>query len=188
MENGDNIASRQGDGGRGVATGKDIDQNITDNKAGNVVNVYPDRNNPNQDERRHPITLDERLDRLEVAANQSQHTLARIVALMDGDPSYRIVGLPDQMAAYIKSNEDWKTATEKRVVSTEERIDRLEENKRLPVEPSTALLVIIILILLAVIVVMGLSRLQNAGQGAVAMSLLQIAAFAVQGNWRGTTI
>lgn len=188
MAQGDSITSTAGDDGRNIATGKGVEQRVTENQAANVVNNYLDRNNPERSERKGKITLDERLDRLEQNANEHKKMLDRLTGLMDGDPGYRFVGLLDQLEATSRSDMAWKTATEKRILTTEDRLDRLEENKKYPIESSTALLVIVILILLAVIVVMGLSRLQNAGQGAVAMSLLQMAAFAVQGNWRGTII
>lgn len=186
---GDSITSTAGDDGKIFATGKGIDQTVTDNR--NVVNVYPDRNNPDRAERNRPITLDERLDRLERNDNEHQKMLERMKSLVDGNPENRFVGLLDQLEATSRNDLAWKQATEKRVLLTEGRLDKLEENKdnkKYPVESSIALLVVIIFILLAVIVVMGLSRLQNAGQGAVAISLLQMAVITVQGNWRGTII
>jgi hypothetical protein len=90
-------------------------------------------------------TNDERLDRVEVAINQAQRTLARVVALMDGDPSYRIVGMPDQLAAYIKANEDWKKATEQRILNNDERLSALEKNNS-PIVITRATLIFMILI------------------------------------------
>lgn len=109
-------------------------------------------------------TLDERLDRLEVALNQTQHTLARVVALMDGDPSYRIVGMPDQLAAYIKANEDWKKATEQRVLGAESRIKNLEDsNKPMVITRATLIFMIVLGTVCLVLAFMALTWLQGAG-------------------------
>lgn len=108
--------------------------------------------------------IDERLDRLEVALNQTQRTLARVVALMDGDPSYRIVGMPDQLAAYIKANEDWKTATERRIINNEGRLNALESNRNIIVlSRAAAIFLVIIGTLCLVVAFLILTWLQNAG-------------------------
>lgn len=108
--------------------------------------------------------IDERLDRLEVALNQTQRTLARVVALMDGDPSYRIVGMPDQLAAYIKANEDWKTATERRIINSEGRLNALESNRNIIVlSRAAAIFLVIIGTLCLVVAFLILTWLQNAG-------------------------
>jgi hypothetical protein len=79
------------------------------------------------------------------AINQTQRTLARVVALMDGDPSYRIVGMPDQLAAYIKANEDWKEATKQRIINNEERLSALEKNNS-PIVITRATLIFMIVL------------------------------------------
>lgn len=109
-------------------------------------------------------TLDERLDRMEVALNQTQHTLARVVALMDGDPSYRIIGMPDQLAAYIKANEDWKAATEQRIMATEARLKAVEEsNKPMVITRSTLISMIILGTICLILAFMAMTWLQEAG-------------------------
>lgn len=109
-------------------------------------------------------TLDERLDRLEVALNQTQRTLARVVALMDGDPSYRIVGMPDQLAAYIKANEDWKTATEQRVLGAESRIKNLEDSNRpMVITRATLIFMIVLGTVCLVLAFMAMTWMQSAG-------------------------
>lgn len=109
-------------------------------------------------------TLDERLDRLEVALNQTQRTLARVVALMDGDPSYRIVGMPDQLAAYIKANEDWKKATEQRVLATEARLKNLEDsNKPMVISRATLVFMIVLGTVCLVLAFLALTWMQSAG-------------------------
>lgn len=109
-------------------------------------------------------TLDERLDRLEVALNQTQRTLARVVALMDGDPSYHIVGMPDQLAAYIKANEDWKTATEQRVLGAESRIKNLEDSNRpMVITRATLVFMIVLGTVCLVLAFLALTWLQSAG-------------------------
>lgn len=109
-------------------------------------------------------TLDERLDRLEVALNQTQRTLARIVALMDGDPSYRIVGMPDQLAAYIKANEDWKTATEQRVLGAESRIKNLEDSDRpMVITRATLIFMIVLGTVCLVLAFMAMTWMRSAG-------------------------
>ena len=108
-------------------------------------------------------TLDERLDRLEVALNQTQRTLARVVALMDGDPSYRIVGMPDQLAAYIKANEDWKTATEQRVLGAEARLKNLEDSKPMVITRSTLVFMIVLGTVCLVLAFLALTWMQSAG-------------------------
>ncbi len=108
-------------------------------------------------------TLDERLDRLEVALNQTQRTLARVVALMDGDPSYRIVGMPDQLAAYIKANEDWKKATEQRVLGAEARLKNLEDSKPMVISRSTLVFMIVLGTVCLVLAFLALTWMQSAG-------------------------
>ena len=109
-------------------------------------------------------TLDERLDRHEVALNQMQRTLARVVALMDGDPSYRIVGVPDQLAAYIKANEDWKAATERRIMTNEDRLSGLEDgNRAIILSRAAAIALVIIGSLCLVVAFLLLTWLQRAG-------------------------
>lgn len=109
-------------------------------------------------------TLDERLDRLEVALNQTQRTLARVVALMDGDPSYHIIGMPDQLAAYIKANEDWKAATQQRVTGAESRIKNLEDtNKPLVITRATMIFMVILETICLVLAFMSMTWLQGAG-------------------------
>lgn len=109
-------------------------------------------------------TLDERLDRLEVALNQTQRTLARVVALMDGDPSYHIVGMPDQLVAYIKANEDWKQATEQRVLGAESRIKNLEDsNKSLVITRATLIFMIVLGTVCLVLAFLAMTWLQGAG-------------------------
>lgn len=109
-------------------------------------------------------TLDERLDRMEVALNQTQRTLARVVALMDGDPSYRIVGMPDQLAAYIKANEDWKKATEQRVLGAEARLKNLEDsNKPMVISRSTLVFMIVLGTVCLVLAFLALTWMQSAG-------------------------
>lgn len=109
-------------------------------------------------------TLDERLDRMEVALNQTQRTLARVVALMDGDPSYRIVGMPDQLAAYIKANEDWKKATEQRVLGAEARLKNLEDsNKPMAISRSTLVFMIVLGTVCLVLAFLALTWMQSAG-------------------------
>lgn len=108
-------------------------------------------------------SLDERLDRLEVGANETQRTLARVVALMDGNKDYRIVGIPDQLAAYIKANEDWKTSTQARIVDSDNRIKALETNRQIVIAPATAALLIIIGALCLIVAYFALTWLQNAG-------------------------
>lgn len=89
-------------------------------------------------------STDERLDRLERSVNASQQTLARVVALMDGDPSYRIVGVPDQLAAYIKANEDWKEATKEHILSHDNRLKAVEKSNN-PIVITRATLVFMII-------------------------------------------
>lgn len=149
----DEIRSGIGNNARGVASGKNIDQDSVGQNT--YVTVETDR----------PLNeialLNERLDRLEVARNETQRTLSRIVSLMDGDPGYRIVGLPDQISAYIKANEDWKKATEQRVVTAEERLSRLESNNQIVITPQTAFGIIVVGALCLVLAFLFLSWLQS---------------------------
>lgn len=111
-----------------------------------------------------PNSIEERLDRLEVAQQQMQRTLTRIVSLMDGDPSYHIVGMPDQLAAYIKANEDWKAATEQRIVGAEGKIGALEGHRNtLVLSWSSAIFLVIIGSLCLIVAFLVLTWLQQAG-------------------------
>lgn len=142
----DKIGVDVGDDGRNINAGKNNEQNVSER--GNVVNNYVDSNNPGPRKRHQNITLEERLDRLEISRNETEHRLSRIVSLMDGDPSYRIVGIPDQLAAYIKANEDWKTATETRIRELEEE----KSEKKISFTPSTAITTVVIAIMFIIIV------------------------------------
>jgi len=135
---GDEIKSELGDGVQNANIGKGNRQRVDDRS--NVVNNYIDR------ERSGGISTDERLDHLEAISNKTQSTLSRIVALMDGDPTWRIVGFPDQLSAYIKANEDWKKATEKRVIENEERITHLEQGRQIVLSPTQATLLLFVAI------------------------------------------
>lgn len=109
-------------------------------------------------------SLDERLDRLEVALNQTQRTLARVVALMDGDPSYHIVGMPDQLAAYIKANEDWKEATKQHLMSQDARIKTIEQTTTpLVITRATLIFMILVGTVCLVAAFLLLTWLQSAG-------------------------
>jgi len=108
--------------------------------------------------------LDERLDRLEVALNQTQRTLARVVALMDGDPSYRIVGMPDQLAAYIKANEDWKEATKQHLLNQDERLKAVEQmSNPLVITRATLIFMVLLGTVCLVAAFLLLTWLQSAG-------------------------
>lgn len=109
-------------------------------------------------------SIDERLDRLEMAQQQMQRTLTRIVSLMDGDPSYRIVGMPDQLAAYIKANEDWKAATEQHLLSQDTRIKTIEQtNSPLVITRATLIFMILVGTVCLVAAFLLLTWLQSAG-------------------------
>lgn len=103
----------------------------------------------------------EKLSRLEASQEETKRTLARVLALMDGDPSYRIVGFPDQLAAYIKANEDWKKATEKRIGNNEDRLEAIEGNKQIVIAPTTAALLVVIGALCLILAYMALTWLQG---------------------------
>jgi hypothetical protein len=122
--------------------------NIANPGGGNRSYIHLGGAVPNQIERQgrdNQTTVEERLSRLEQLNNDTQKTLERIVTLMDGNTSWRIVGLPDQLAAYIKSNEDWKSATEKRIAA-------LEDGNPIIMQPSTAfwLAIVVTLLLIAI--------------------------------------
>lgn len=165
----DKIGVDVGDDGRNINAGKNNEQSVSE-RTGNVVNNYVDSNNPEPRKRHQTVTLEERLDRLEVARNVTERTLNRIVALMDGDPGYRIVGIPDQLAIYIKANEDWKDASEKRILASEaelktlrDELGKLKSNKQIVIAPSTAILLVMIGALCLVVAFFILSWLQGAG-------------------------
>lgn len=110
------------------------------------------------------ISLDKRLDRVEAALNETRNTLARVVALMDGNKDYRIIGIPDQLAAYIKANEDWKKATETRIINFENRLSSTEEgSRRIFITPPVALLLVLIGALCLVVAYIALTWLQSTG-------------------------
>lgn len=155
----DRITGQAGDDSKNINVGKDNDQTVSERNSSNVVNNYVDSNNPEPRKRHQNITLEERLDRLEIARNETERTLARIVSLLDGNPGYRLVGISDQLAAYIKANEDWKSATEKRVLELEEE----KKEKKVVLTPSTAVLAAVIGICFIIIVWLGSHYLQNAG-------------------------
>ena len=108
-------------------------------------------------------SLVERLDRLEVALTEAQRTLTRVVALMDGNKDYHIVGIPDQIAAYIKANEDWKAASQTRITDSENRLKALENNRQIVIEPATAALLLVIGALCLIVAYFVLTWLQSAG-------------------------
>lgn len=126
---------------RGVGVGRDVDKStITPgdrNLAGNVVYNYP--NEPKR-------TDEERLDRVEASIATLQKTLHRVVSLVDGDASYRIIGIPDQLSAYIKASEDWKKATEMQINNHSDRLKVLEgsSSKQIVIAPTTAALLVVI--------------------------------------------
>lgn len=187
MENrsGDEIASRQGDGGKGTATGKNIDQTITENNPGNIVNNYLDRNNPDRTEHHVSITLDERLDRLEVEGNKRQREITRLKNLVDGDPAIRFRGLLDQISDSTKSDHEWKQSIEKWVTTAEKRFEKLEDKKDdkkdILFTSRAAFLYIAIAIMAAIILFLLLTRGQTAGQALIPG--IEVFAVFLQGEW-----
>lgn len=179
----DKIGLETGDEGTNVGAGKGIQQSANENR--NVVNNYIDRNNPEPRKRNQPITLEERLDRLEVSRNETERTLTRIVSLLDGNPSYQTIGIFDKLSTYIKANEDWKAATEKRVLEIEDE----KSEKKIILTPSVAALSTIIALLFLVVIWLASHYLQTAGvRGAGAPVLpfmLNIAPSIAQGTlWK----
>ena len=183
MAQGDSITSTAGDDGKNLATGKKVEQRVTENNPGNIVNNYLDRNNPDSAERRHPITLDERLDRLEVESNERQRELTRLKELVDGKPENRFVGLLDQIAEGTKSDKEWKQTTEKWIATAEERIKKLEGNKQITISPSTAWLFIIIGVLALVSIFFILSWFQDAGRFAAMTPVFQAFVLLIFVGW-----
>lgn len=179
-ERGDDIASTAGDGAKNIITGKDNRQNITENHPGNVVNNYLDRNNPDRAERRASITLDERLDRLEVEGNERQREIARLKNLVDGDPTIRFRGLLDQIADSTKSDHEWKKSTEKWIESAEKRFEKLEDKKDVVFSSKAAWLYVLLGIMAAIILFLLLIRGQTAGQATI-----EAVAMVLQGGWYG---
>ena len=109
-------------------------------------------------------SLDERLDRLEAALNQTQKTLDRLASMIDGNPSWHVVGIADRLEAYIKANEDWKADTERRIMSNDNRIVGLEAgNRAIVLSRSAAFALVIIGSLCLVVAFLLLTWLQRAG-------------------------
>lgn len=163
----DEIKSELGDGVQNAAVGKNNRQRVDDRS--NVVNNYIDRERAGE---RSPV---DRLDQLERQGNRTQDdlsemrdTVRRLMALVDGNPSWRIVGIPDQLAAYIKANEDWKRASEQRMIdgekrasANERRIADLEQDKKILLSPGHAALLITLAITSIIIVYFIVSSLQG---------------------------
>lgn len=191
---GDNITGKAGDDGN-IIVGKENRQDVTENQASNIVNNYIDHNNPQQSERRKSISLDERLDRLEisdneekkeldrleVASNERQREIARLKNLVDGDPTIRFRGLLDQIADSAKSDLEWKKSTEKWIESAEKRFEKLEDKKDIVFSSRAAWLYIVIAIMAAIILFLLLTRGQTAGQ-ALIPSIENLATL-LQGEW-----
>ena len=198
MENrsGDEITSTTCDDAKNSITGKDNRQDVTENNPSNIVNNYIDHNNPQQSERRKSISLDERLDRLEisdnekkkeldrleVASNERQREIARLKNLVDGDPTIRFRGLLDQIADSAKSDHVWKKTTEKWIESAEKRFEALEDKKDILFTSRAAFLYIVIAIMGAIILFLLLTRGQTAGQAWMTFEGL---ATILHGGWRG---
>lgn len=182
MAQGDSITSTAGDDGKNLATGKGVNQRVTENQAANVVNNYLDHNNPERSERKRSVTLDERLDRLEQNQNADRKILERMKALVDGNPEIRFVGLLDQLEQSSRSNLAWKQATEKRLLATEERLDTIEGSRQITIEPGTAWLFIIVGALALVAIFFILLWFQNARQAA---TMIISIALILQGGWFG---
>ncbi len=174
---GDSITSTAGDDGKNLATGKGVNQRVTENQAANVVNNYLDHNNPERS-----VTLDERLDRLEQNQNADRKVLERMKALVDGNPEIRFVGLLDQLEISSRSDLAWKQATERRLLATEERLDTIEGSRQITIEPGTTWLFIIVGALALVAIFFILLWFQNAGQAA---TMIISIALILQGGWFG---
>jgi len=158
----DRTSAEFGDNASNAVVGN---RNRLDSQTGNVVNNYLDRNNPEREKRTERITLDERLDRLEISYIETQKTLNRIQALVDGDKSYRIIGFPDQLAEYINSDKEWKRATEQRILKLEDD----SQAEKLTIRPSVLGMAVTIGILLILVVWLASYYLQNSGsRGAIA--------------------
>jgi len=179
MAQGDSITSTTGDGAKNSITGKGNEQTV----AGAVYNNAPIYDQPKQ--RKSSVqTTDDRLDEIE-------KKLDRALSFIDGNPGYRMIGLPEQLTTYIEKNEGWKRDTEKRIKLDEDvgaalsaRLSKLEESKKLPVPSSTVWLTVAGLIIFAMTLYIVFSWLQRAGQGAAIMPVLYLVAL-LQGGWRG---
>ena len=121
----DQIHSAMGDDVQNAVVGKDNRQHVGDDRrsAATFNNFYEPR-------RQAPPTVEERLARLEEIIDRD---VRRALALVEGDPQYRLIGIVDQLPAYIKANEDWKEATEQRIIN-------LEAGNQIVISPRTALL------------------------------------------------
>lgn len=182
---GDSITGTVGDDGKNIGIGKHIDQST-----GAVFNNNPVYDQPKQ-RKSNVQTIDDRFDGFEKKFDDFEKKLDRVVSFIDGNPGYRMVGLPEQLTTYIRENEAWQRDTEKRIKSDEEvgvalaaRLSKLEENKKMPVPSSMVWLTIAGLIIFAMTIYILFSWLQRAGQGAAIMPVLYIIAL-LQGGWRG---
>lgn len=109
-------------------------------------------------------TLDERLDRLEAALNQTQKTLDRLASMIDGNPSWHVVGIADRLETYIKANESWKADTERRITSNDGRISGIEAgNRAIVLSRAAAFALIVIGSLCLIVAFLLLTWLQRAG-------------------------
>lgn len=103
--------------------------------------------------------IDERLDRIE-------RTLERVAGMIDGNPDWGFIGFRAQIgqfSEYIKTAEEWKRTTQRRIEDTERRIGALEGDKKIVLSPSAAMFLIIIGALCLIVAFFAISYLQGAG-------------------------
>ena len=113
----------------------------------------------------------QRLDRMEAAqretsaAQQEMHeAVSRIVALVDGSPAYRIIGIPVRLDAVIKADNEWKRATEQHLMSQDARIKTIEQtNSPLVITRATLVFMVLIGTVCLVAAFLLLTWLQSAG-------------------------
>ena len=98
-----------------------------------------------------------------MADNQTEKNLERLLRLIDGDPAYRMVGLVDRLDAVIKSDDEWKRATEQQLLLHEQRLDALEGKKHLYITPLMAVFVIVAGSISLILAFWFLTAMQKAG-------------------------
>lgn len=155
-----------------------LKHNEQPNQAKNTNNIYLDSNNEQRSKQNDIITLDERLDRMEQTINVMGPKVDRVMRIIDGislvdnNSSYQIAGLPAQLSAYMKSDQEWKEATQARILLGEKKLNEFmaeAEKKTVPiakavdVSPKTSYLIMIIIVLAAMVILLTILHFRGSG-------------------------
>jgi len=106
----------------------------------------------------------DRLIALEKRQDDFNQEISRIRNSIKGDSDFGVVGLLEQVAANIKSDREWKEATQHLLSNFDSRLKLIESNRPINIPIYSALLYGVIVLLIGIIIVLLVSYFQTSGK------------------------